>query len=181
MAPVTPPPVFAAVQHDGTNFIFFVDTKNRISYYYGGSVQEQQGGDTYQKHDFIQVRVEGTRQTQYVNPENPALAAVAYTSTAGKELRVYYVNSENKLTELCLTGENEWSKGDLTLKALVKVTEKSCVAANVNEYKGSDYLKVFVNGEEANGNLLCVYRQVDPNYPQWNRSVLTGDQYDPVF
>ncbi|KAI0545488.1 hypothetical protein F4679DRAFT_561108 [Xylaria curta] len=181
MAPVTPPPVFAAVQHAGTNYIFFVDAKNRISYYYGGSVQEQKDGDTYQKQDYIQVRVEGTRQTQYVNEGNPAMAAVAYTSSAGKELRVYYVDKDNKLNELCLSGANEWIKGDLTLKDLVMVSEKSCVAANVNEYNGSDYLKVFVNGEEARGNLICVYRQVDPAYPQWNRTVLTGEQYDPVF
>ncbi|KAI3338307.1 hypothetical protein F4824DRAFT_499641 [Ustulina deusta] len=181
MAPITPPSDMAAVQHGGQNYIFFVDSQNRIAYYHGGNVQEYQGGDTYSKVNYLQVRTEDIRVTQLVNPNNKAIAAVAYTSATGKELRVYYVNPESVIAELCLSGNStEWTKGQL-LKSKIKVVEKSCVTANVNEYGDADYIKVFVNGAEADGNLLCLYRQVDAQYPQWNRSILTGSQYEPVF
>ncbi len=83
----TPPSDMAAVQHGGQNYIFFVDSQNRIAYYHGGNVQEYQGGDTYSKVNYLQVRTEDIRVTQLVNPNNKAIAAVAYTSATGKEVR----------------------------------------------------------------------------------------------
>ncbi|KAI0538103.1 hypothetical protein GGR58DRAFT_501570 [Xylaria digitata] len=174
-----PPADIAAVQIGGISYIFFVDSSGCIAYYHGGSVVELQSGALYNKVDRIMVPIDadGNVGPVRVNANNKDIAAIAYKVCNSKQIRVYYIDSKNTVKEICWSNGNNqiWSTGELGKKKIFAVVEGSSISANVMEEGEKTYLKVFCNGRDTEGHLMCLFRQTDHNV--WAEATLTGLQH----
>ncbi|MCJ1377144.1 hypothetical protein MMC17_000236 [Xylographa soralifera] len=160
----------AAAESNLVSYLFYVRAEdNTIAQLKSQTpIEVQQNGQGYVQ-DLIQIHNKPVK----THPAVKKVTAVTYAMGGNKEIRLYYVDKDLNLHELCKTNDQPWkdgSVGDTAIFPACEQTALSCTIAQVGE--SLKQLKVFFNGK--NSQMWVAYTELGKG--DWtSRSINKGN------
>ncbi|KAL9128048.1 MAG: hypothetical protein Q9217_003187 [Psora testacea] len=154
------PSLAATKQKSGTNYIFYYVEDHKIAFLTGGDVS------TYSEKT-LKVKDSSENYNDVVGSNSPLAA-----STWNDEIRLYYIDYDKYLKELCLDSQGNWFYGALTDKKY-KTSGHSGLYAAGNADHQKDGGNITVLFMDANDSDNLTQATIDTTTRKWKTVVIS--------
>ncbi|KAM6520099.1 hypothetical protein FALCPG4_013651 [Fusarium falciforme] len=141
MSTINLPSDVVAIDTSNGSLLFYVApdrNDSRLSYL---ESPDAKGGGNYEVQKIFTAADKAKKNKKeniIVSPNNKQVAAVTWHSAEGIQVRVYYVNENEHLREVCKTGDGDWYIGALGFKGnTIKIRPNTSISASVHAYSPS--------------------------------------------
>ncbi|WEW56789.1 hypothetical protein PRK78_002243 [Emydomyces testavorans] len=177
------PALSATKQKAGTTYIFYYNQNGEISYLLGADVSDY-------AEKIVKVK-DSSGQYNPVKGSNSPLTTTTWNDEVGRhelipqiteqrrsknpisQVRLYYIDSNKYIKELCLGSDGKWFYGKLTDKNFKAASHSGLYAAGNADYEknGGNITVLFMDGDNDN-NLTEATISVSSG--QWEKQVVTN-------
>jgi hypothetical protein len=128
------PVSISAVESNGKSILFYSRQTGQLA------CLTAQGPEDPASPRYVTSNILLNNNTVEAGSGTPQITAVAYELAGKREIRVYYIDGESTIRELCQTNGGEWYPGSLD-SAEYTCAKDSLLTANIEH--GSGQLKIF--------------------------------------